>query len=181
MRTKAVGVFMGSQFGSDPNFKIQTEAFGKQIAKRGLYLVYGGGKDGLMGTLATSVMANKGNVLGISPRNLAEDAIDADKITKFIEVASMTERKQLLIDNSDVFVALPGGLGTLEEIAQVISWAKLGLHHKSLILYNINGFYDYFENWLNQMVNDHFVNIDDMKWVHVVNNLDEVMTMIDSM
>ena len=109
MRTKAVGVFMGSQFGSDPNFKIQTEAFGKQIAKRGLYLVYGGGKDGLMGTLATSVMANHGKVLGISPRNLAEDAIDVDKITKFIEVASMTERKQLLIDNSDVFVALPGG------------------------------------------------------------------------
>lgn len=72
-------------------------------------------------------------------------------------------------------------LGTLEELAQVISWGKLGLHHKPLILYNINGFYDYFEKWLDQMVDDHFVNTSDMKWVHVYDNLEEVMAMIDSM
>ena len=181
MTIKTIGVFLGSQFGSNPKFKMETQALGKQIADRGLHLVYGGGKDGLMGTLATSVMANHGEVLGISPRNLAEDAIDADKITQLIEVESMTERKQLLIDYSDVFVVLPGGLGTLEELAQVISWGKLGLHHKPLILYSINGFYDYFEKWLNQMVDDHFVNTSDMKWVHVYDNLEEVMAMIDSM
>ena len=104
MKISSIGVFMGSQSGNDPQYIEAAEELGKRIALKKIKLVFGAGKDGLMGATARSAMEAGGSVLGISPRNLAEEAFEASEITQLIEVNTMTDRKQLLMDNSDVLL-----------------------------------------------------------------------------
>ncbi|GMA70274.1 cytokinin riboside 5'-monophosphate phosphoribohydrolase [Leuconostoc litchii] len=180
MKISSVGVFMGSQSGDNPRYVEAAEALGKRIAQNELRLVYGAGKDGLMGATAYSAMAAGGKVLGISPRNLAEEAVHSSEITQLIEVDTMTERKQLLMDNSDVFIVLPGGFGTLEEIAQVISWSKIHIHNKPLALFNINGFYDKLWSWIHEVYKSNFVSEHDMKYIQMFNNMDDMFDYLEN-
>jgi uncharacterized protein (TIGR00730 family) len=112
------------------------------IARRNVTLVYGGGRVGLMGELADATLAHGGRVIGVIPAGLFAQEVNHTGLTELREVTTMHERKQLMYDLSDAFVALPGGLGTLEELAEVATWSQLGLHSKPVVLLNVGGFWD---------------------------------------
>jgi uncharacterized protein (TIGR00730 family) len=139
---RTVGVFCGSSAPADPRYRDAACALGGLIARRNATLVYGGGSVGLMGELADAALARGGRVIGVIPAGLFAREVNHTGLTELREVASMHERKQLMYDLSDAFVALPGGLGTLEELAEVATWSQLGLHSKPVVLLNVGGFWD---------------------------------------
>lgn len=180
MSVKSIAVFMGSQFGVHPEYMAVAKALGQALANRQITLVYGGGRDGLMGETARSAMVHGGRVIGVSPKNLAEDAISPGEITQLIAVDSMSERKQLLMSFADAFIVLPGGFGTLEEFAQVISWARIGLHHKPLVILNVNGFYDHLWQWLMASVTDGFATTTDLNQISCCTTVDEALRYLEN-
>jgi uncharacterized protein (TIGR00730 family) len=119
-------------------------ALGNALVDRGIGLVYGGGKIGLMGVLADTVMGQRGQVIGVIPQALVDRELAHDGVTELRIVHSMHERKALMAELSNAFVALPGGYGTLEEFCEVLTWSQLGLHRKACGLLNVAGFYDPF-------------------------------------
>ncbi|MDX1810019.1 MAG: TIGR00730 family Rossman fold protein [Sulfurospirillaceae bacterium] len=137
-----IAVFCGSSSGDDIKYTNATEQLGKFFAQNNVDVVYGGGKVGLMGTLADSVMKNGGKVYGVIPEKLQEKELAHDGITDLKIVADMHERKAVMAELADAFVVLPGGAGTLEEIFEVWTWAQLGFHTKACAFFNVNGFYD---------------------------------------
>ena len=139
---RAVCVFCGSSAPADPRYLDAARALGALIARRHVALVYGGGSTGLMGELADSALARGGRVIGVIPAGLFAREAGHTGLTELREVTSMHERKRLMYDLSDAFVALPGGLGTLEELAEVATWSQLGLHSKPVVLLNVGGFWD---------------------------------------
>jgi len=122
------------------------------VARRGLGLVYGGGSVGLMGELADAALGHGGRVTGVIPKSLWAREINHTGLTELHEVRSMHERKRLMYDKSDAFIALPGGLGTLEELAEVATWSQLGLHSKPVALLDVDGFWEPLVALLDQMV-----------------------------
>jgi len=139
---RAVCVFCGSSAPADPRYRDAARALGALIARRGVDLVYGGGSVGLMGELADAALAGGGRVIGVIPEGLFAREVGHTGLTEMHEVGSMHERKQLMYDLSDAFVALPGGLGTLEELAEVATWSQLGLHSKPVLLLDVAGFWE---------------------------------------
>ena len=139
---RALCVFCGSSTPPDPRYGAAARALGTFIAERGIELVYGGGRVGLMGEVAGAALAAGGRVTGVIPVGLFSREIGHTGLTKLHEVGSMHERKQLMYDLSDGFIALPGGLGTLDELAEVTTWAQLGLHAKPVVLLDVDGFWD---------------------------------------
>lgn len=139
---RRVCVFCGSKAGTDPIHATLAGALGEEFANRGLELVFGGGKVGLMGILADSVLARGGRAVGVIPDPLMIKELAHTGLTELRVVPSMHARKALMAELSDGFVALPGGFGTLEELLETITWAQLGLHRKPIGLLNIAGFFD---------------------------------------
>jgi uncharacterized protein (TIGR00730 family) len=139
---RALCVFCGSSAPADPRFRDAARTLGALIARRHITLVYGGGSTGLMGELANASLAEGGRVIGVIPAGLFAREVGHTGLTELREVSSMHERKQLMYDLSDAFIALPGGLGTLEELAEVTTWSQLGLHSKPVVLLNAGGFWD---------------------------------------
>ncbi len=135
-------VFCGSSFGSDPAYARIAEQVGESLAARNIELVYGGATVGLMGVLADSVLTHSGRVIGVIPQALVDKEIAHTGVTDLRVVNSMHERKALMAELADAFIALPGGFGTLEEFCEVLTWSQLGLHRKNCGLLNINGYYD---------------------------------------
>ena len=137
----SVGLFCGSSVGIDPTRAAAAASLGRQIAAQEVRLVYGGGSTGLMGACAKAVIAGGGRVLGVIPEflRLPEVAYEAAEL---VVVASMHERKAVMFREADGFVVLPGGIGTLEEVIELLSWARLGLHAKPVIFLNGDGFWD---------------------------------------
>jgi uncharacterized protein (TIGR00730 family) len=148
----SVCVFCGSSTPPDPRYPAAAAELGRLIASRGLDLVYGGGSVGLMGTLADAALAAGGRVTGVIPAGLFSREIGHAALTKLHEVGSMHERKQLMYDLADGFIALPGGLGTLEELSEVTTWSQLGLHAKPVVLLDVDGFWDHLVAQLDHMV-----------------------------
>lgn len=138
---RKICVYCGSGPGGDPAFVETARAFGTILAKNGIGLVYGGGSIGLMGEMAKAVLSHGGEVIGIIPEFLTdrERALDRGQL---IVTRDMHERKQLMFEHADAFVALPGGIGTLEEVVEQMTWAQLGRHKKPILLANIKGFWD---------------------------------------
>jgi uncharacterized protein (TIGR00730 family) len=137
-----VCVFCGSGAGKSPLFANAADRFGRALAEAGVGLVYGGGGLGLMGAVARSVLKNKGYVTGIIPSFLSEKEHMLRDVNELIVTENMHQRKQLMFERSDAFVALPGGIGTLEELVEQLTWSQLGRHNKPIILANIDGFWD---------------------------------------
>lgn len=142
MHIKRLAVFCGSSLGSDPAYRQTAGQLGNELARRGIELVYGGARVGLMGTLADAVLAGGGVVTGVMPRFLREKEIDHRGLTYLELVDSMHERKTRMAALADAFVALPGGFGTFEEFFEAVTWTQLGLHDKPCVLLNVAGFYD---------------------------------------
>jgi len=137
----AVCVFCGSSTGDDPAFAAAARAFGRTLARRGTALVFGGGHVGLMGVLADAALAAGGQVVGVIPERLAERELAHSRLTRLIVQPSMHERKAKMASLADAFVAMPGGLGTLDELFEIWTWAQLGFHDKPIGLLNTAGFF----------------------------------------
>lgn len=138
----AVCVFCGSSVGARPIYVEAAKEFGHALAGRRLALVYGGGKVGLMGEVANAVLERGGRVMGVIPRALVQREIAHDGLTELHVVETMHERKAQMSKLADAFVALPGGLGTLDELFEIWTWWQLGIHDKPIGLLNVNGFFD---------------------------------------
>ena len=139
---KSVCVYCGSSFGSDPAYLAEARALAAGLAASGVTVVYGGAQVGLMGAVADTALASGGRVVGVIPQQLVDREIAHQGLTELHVVADMHERKALMADLSDAFVALPGGIGTLEELIEVYTWRQLGLHAKPLAVLNTLGYYD---------------------------------------
>ena len=139
---RRVCVFCGSSHGLRPAYADAARVLGRALVDRGLGLVYGGGNVGLMGVIADEVLAAGGEVIGVIPHALMAREIGHTGLTEMHVVDSMHERKALMADRADAFVALPGGVGTFEELFEAITWTQLGLHAKPCGLLNVDGFYD---------------------------------------
>ena len=156
-----ITVFCGANNGRNEAYKENAIELGKWIADNNHTLVYGGGKVGLMGVIADTVLENNSEVIGVMPQFLVDREISHTGITEFIIVDDMSIRKEKLIDLGDVFVALPGGPGTLEEISQVISWVRVGKKDAPCILMNVDGYYDFLEQYFDKMVEEGFLTKED--------------------
>jgi uncharacterized protein (TIGR00730 family) len=156
-KINTVCVYCGSGPGTDPQFIEGAKAFGKALADNGVGLVYGGGSIGLMGAVASATLDHGGSVTGIIPEFLTAREHALKRAQELIVTANMHERKQLMFDRSDAFVALPGGIGTLEELVEQLTWAQLGRHTKPILLANIAGFWDPLLVLLNHMRDKAFI------------------------
>jgi hypothetical protein len=141
-KIKTVCVYCGSGPGTNPRFVDAAIALGKVLAENGIRLVYGGGSIGLMGAVATSVLDHGGTVTGIIPDFLTNRENALKRVQEMIVTPDMHERKRLMFERSDAFVALPGGIGTLEELVEQLTWQQLGRHSKPVLLANIDGFWE---------------------------------------
>jgi uncharacterized protein (TIGR00730 family) len=155
MRT--VCVFCGSNVGGDPGYLAAAQSLGRELAASGRRLIYGGAKVGLMGALADAALAAGGQVTGVVPRSLIEKEIAHDALTELHVVESMHARKALMSDLAEGFIALPGGLGTIEEFLEVWTWGQLGMHRKPLGLLDTDGFFRPLLSFLDDMVTQRFL------------------------
>jgi len=142
MNFRRICVFCGSNVGSNPVYRQTAESLGLLLAHRKIELVYGGGNIGLMGVLADSVLAAGGGAIGVIPESLMQKEVGHAGLTELRIVKSMHERKALMSDLSDGFIAMPGGFGTFEEFCEVVTWSQLGIQSKPCGLLNVEGYYD---------------------------------------
>ncbi len=139
---KSVAVFCASARGARPEYEEAAEALGRTLAERGLGLIYGGGKTGLMGALADGALAASGYVMGVIPHVLVDLEVAHNGVSEMHVTSTMHTRKALMAENADAFVILPGGYGTFEEMFEVLAWQTLKIHSKPVVLLNVAGFYD---------------------------------------
>ena len=158
---KKLGVFCGSRDGGRESYGSLARELGKSLACRGVGLVYGGGRAGLMGTLANSVLENNGDVLGVIPRFLCRPEVVHKGLTSLKVVKDMHERKRLMYDSADAFAVLPGGLGTLDEAVEIINWAHLSLHQKPICLLDVDGYWSLFCEFLSTTGREGFSDLGD--------------------
>lgn len=150
-------IYCGSSSGADLLFAKQASSVGQHLAGKGIRLIYGGGNVGLMGWVADGALSAGGEVVGIIPHHLAEKELAHTGVAQMIRVGSMHERKQLMADLADGFIALPGGIGTVEEVFETLTWLQLGLHRKPVGLLNISGFWDPLLKFLDHMTDNQFL------------------------
>jgi uncharacterized protein (TIGR00730 family) len=153
----SVCVFCGSNGGADPAYLETATHVGRELAQRGMRLVYGGGKVGMMGAVADGALGAGGDVVGVIPQQIFDLEIGHEGLADLRVVGSMHERKALMADLADAFVALPGGIGTFEELFEVFTWAQLGLHQKPLGLLDVAGYYGPLEAMLDHAVEQRFL------------------------
>jgi uncharacterized protein (TIGR00730 family) len=154
---RSVCVFCGSNAGASAAHALATRALARAIVKRGLALVYGGGSIGLMGVLAGEALAAGGRVTGVTPRRLVERELVRNDLSEFHVVETLQERKSLMAEISDGFIALPGGFGTLDELFEMLTWTQLGLHRKPCALLDVEGYYERLIAFLDHAVEQRFV------------------------
>ena len=154
---QTICVFCGSNFGARQAYAEAAHQVGRAIAERGLRLVYGGSKVGLMGVVADAALAAGGAVIGVIPAALVEREIAHAGLSELQQVGSMHERKARMADLSDAFIALPGGAGTMEELFEIWTWAQLGHHRKPVGLLNVEGFFDALAAFLDHQAGERFM------------------------
>jgi len=172
---RAVCVFCGSSSGLDAVHEATARRLGTTLADRGLELVYGGAAVGLMGVLADAALAAGGRVVGVIPRRLFTREIAHRGLTELHEVDSMHERKALMYDRSDAFLALPGGFGTLDELFEAVTWSQLGIHAKPSVLLDVGGFWHPLVAQLDAMVDAGFLKPENRALLEVRGSIDEAL------
>jgi uncharacterized protein (TIGR00730 family) len=168
-------VYCGSLPGDRPEYVTAATDFGRTLARRGIGLVYGGGNIGLMGAVAKSVLAEGGNVIGVIPSSLMEKELGLRECTELRVVHSMHERKQMMVDLSDGFVALPGGIGTYEELLETFTWQQLAFHDKPIGILNTAGFYDHLLAFLKHSTESHFMRPEHLDSLLVGTDADSIL------
>ena len=175
-----LAVYCGSSMGTDPAFAETARALGVEMATRGIGLVYGGGRLGLMGIVADAVMENGGEAYGVIPQALIDLEVAHTGLTELHIVGSMHERKALMTDLTDAFIAIPGGIGTLDELFEAWSWNALGYHAKPFALLNVHGFWDGMIGFLDHVVTSGFVSEARRAQLLVADGIDEAIDKLDS-
>ena len=173
-------MFCGSSTPGDPRYRQATVELAEAIAGRGLELVYGGARVGLMGVLADTALAKGGRVVGVIPTGLFSREVGHTGLTELREVRSMHERKQLMYDLADGFIALPGGLGTLEELAEVATWTQLGLHAKPVVLLDVAGYWSPLVQQLDRMVEVGLMREANRAIIRLADSADEALASLSS-
>ncbi len=158
MKIKKICVYCGSSPGKNPAYSLAAKSLARTLCDRGIGLVYGGAAVGVMGAIADAVLDAGGEAIGVIPKSLAVKEVAHDNLSELHVVASMHERKAMMAELADGFIALPGGWGTLEEIFEILTWAQLGFHDKPCGLLNIEGYYDHLIGFLENSFEQQFVN-----------------------
>lgn len=166
-------VFCGAGFGKDKYFIEQAKKLGKYISQKGI-LIYGGSSAGLMGVVAKSVKENDGKIIGVMPKFLQELEIPYKECDEFIQVSTMDERKNLMIEKADYCIAFVGGIGTLEEIIQAFSMARLGKNNAKIIFLNINNYYQQILDMYDKMVKYGFLSMEDRNKVYFIEKIEDL-------
>lgn len=154
---KSICVYCGANTGNDPEFAAAARSLGRMMADAGIRLVYGGGSVGLMGILARTVLSSGGVVTGIIPQFLKDREVMLGEVSDLIVTADMHERKRLMFERADSFLALPGGIGTLEEVVEMMTWAQLDQHAKPILIANLKGFWNPLVDLFRQMAMEGFL------------------------
>jgi uncharacterized protein (TIGR00730 family) len=171
-------VFCGSSPGNDPRFVESARALGTALALDGHELVYGGGRTGLMGAIADAAVAAGGPVIGIIPQQLADREVAHHGISDLRVVGSMHERKALMAELSDGFIALPGGFGTFEEFCEAVTWVQLGIHRKPCVLANLGGYYDPLVALFDRGRDTAFISPANREIVQVVTSIEALLALV---
>jgi uncharacterized protein (TIGR00730 family) len=177
---KRVCVFAGSSAGAVPEYRTAAAALGRAVAGRGMGVVYGGAHVGLMGFLADAALAAGGEVVGVIPRALVARELAHTGLTDLHVVESMHQRKALMADLSDAFVALPGGWGTLDELFEILTWAQLGLHQKPCGLLNVRGYFDRLLAFIDHSIQEGFVRSDYRRLISVADAAEPLLGLLAS-
>jgi len=174
-----ITVYCGAATGNNSAYSEAVQLVGKWMASNNHQLIYGGGKAGLMGILADEVLKNNGEVIGVMPTFLIDRELSHPNLTQLEIVNTMSERKNRMVELSDCFIALPGGPGTLEEISEVISWARIGQHKNPCILWNINGYYNKLKEFFDDMVESGFLSESDKSIMLFTDSIEELEQFIE--
>ena len=154
---KYLAVYCGSSAGSNPIYTHQAKVLGQTMVKLGYHLVYGAGNVGLMGVIADEVLKLGGEVVGVIPQHLVDMEVAHTACTELIVTQTMHERKAIIAERSDGFIAMPGGIGTLEEVIEVMTWNQLGLHQKPIAFYDVDGYYSKLFGFFEHMIEEQFL------------------------
>lgn len=177
---KSLCVYCGSSGNVDQDFRDAAKDMGEAMAKAGIRLVYGGGHVGLMGIIADGVMNAGGEGIGIIPEHISSKEVQHKGLTELHVVDTMHTRKQMMVDKSDAFLVLPGGIGTLDELCEIMTWRQLGIHDKPIIIANIKDYWTPFLNMVDHIIEQGFMREGDNKLVHVVTSLDDVIPALEN-
>lgn len=171
----SVCIFCGSQHGVDPRYRAAATRFGELAGAAGLRVIYGGGRVGLMGAAADASMASGGEVVGLIPARLLEREVGHRAITELVVTRDMFERKSQMIERADAFVVLPGGLGTLDELLEVVTLRQLGYHDKPIVLVNLGGYWDPYLALVERVVDQGFAAPSVRRLVTVVDDVEDAL------
>lgn len=169
-----ITVYCGAHYGKNTEFNDMAVELGTWMGKAGHDLVYGAGKVGLMGSVANAVMANGGRAIGVTPNFFIEGEETHEALTELKLVHSMSERRDTMMELADAFIALPGGMGTLDEIGEVMACKRLKLHDKPIFIININGYYDNLIAFMKDMIEADLYSLKDFNEVHFVTTIEEI-------
>lgn len=172
---RSLCLFCGSRSGNNPLHETATRELGEKLAARGIALVYGGGHVGLMGIAADAALAKGGRVVGVIPQGLVDAEAAHQGLSVLHVTKTMHERKAMMADLSDAFVALPGGFGTLDELCEIITWAQLKIHSKPIFLMNVDGYFDAFHEFLRRSVSEGFIGPDCMRLFSIIRSPEELL------
>lgn len=175
---RQICVYCGSSPGTDPAFIAAAQAFGRVLAENDIGLVYGGGSDGLMGAVANAVRDHDGHVVGIIPEFLKAREHMFKRAQEIVVTKDMHERKRVMFERADGFVALPGGIGTLEELVEQLTWAQLGRHRKPIVIANIKGFWTAFLEVIGHMTDLGFIHSGALLNYHVVERVEDILPIL---
>ena len=173
-KISSICVYCGSRHGAQPGYSNTARRLGQEIARRGMRLVYGGGQVGLMGVVADAALAEGGEVVGVIPKNLENREVGHHGLSKLHVVGSMHERKQMMFELSDGFIALPGGIGTLDETFEILTWRQLRVHDKPLVILDDCGFWRPLQDMLDAIVQGGFADQYISDYFSLVSNVDGV-------
>jgi uncharacterized protein (TIGR00730 family) len=170
-----IAVFCGSKAGNRPEYVEAAEQLGRMLAKRRIGLVYGAGHVGLMGVLADAALAAGGEVIGVIPTSMVEAELAHRQITELIIVGTMHERKALMAEKADAFMALPGGFGTADEFFEIVTWKQIGLHAKPIGLLNVGGYFDPLLAWIDKVFDEGFASVKYRSLIEVSTTIDDLL------
>ena len=180
MKPRQICVYCGSSTGQDEALTRAAATFGQLLAEAGVGLVYGGASIGIMGVIAKNVLQAGGQVTGVIPHFLSKAEVPLWDVSELVMTNSMHERKQIMFERSDAFVAFPGGIGTLEELFEMITWAQLGRHDHPIVIANINGFWDPLVDLLDHVITTGFAKSSVRQIYSVVHRVEDILPRIEA-
>lgn len=179
-RLTSLCVFCGSQFGADPAFEAAATALGRALAAHGAALVFGGGRVGLMGACADAVLAGGGRVIGVIPEFLKDKELAHRQATEMVVVPDMHTRKRLMFERADAFCILPGGVGTLDEFFEIVTWRQLHVHNKPIVVANVSGYWSNLRDMMAEIVAKGFAHAGHEALITVVDRAEDVIAAVEA-